>query len=107
MVWWSSTKMNKLNEPKTCCVFVLNQWNRTDEFQAIPYEAHGVSLGIVKAVLDFSLEDFKVRKQDALRLRIATALLAFNIHLIGYDDKYAEFEMKPVNMKDISSEVTK
>lgn len=97
--------MNNLNETKTCCVFVRNKQGRPDEFEAIPYEVHGVSLGIVKSVLDFSLDDFKVRKQDALRLRIATALLAFNIHLIGYNDGYASFEMKPVDMKDISSEL--
>jgi len=96
--------MNKLNETKTCCVFVLNQWNKTDEFQAIPYEAHGVSMGIVKAVLDFSLDDFKARDQDALRMRLATALMAFNIHLIGYTDRYASFESNPVDMKDISKE---
>ena len=91
--------MNRLNETKTCCVFVLNKQGKENEFEAIPYEVHGVSLGIVKSILDFGLDDFRAIEQEALRLRIATTLMAFNIHLIGYDDSRSTFDMKPVEMK--------
>ena len=90
--------MNKLNETKTCCVYVLNKQNKVDEFEAIPYEVHGISIEVVKAVLDFGLEDFRALTEEAWRLRIATTLMAFNIHLIGYDDGHATFEIKPVEM---------
>lgn len=96
--------MNRLNETKTCCVFVLNKQGKENEFEAIPYEVHGVSLGIVKTVLDFGLEDFKALESEALRLRVATVLTAFNIHLIGYNDGHATFEIKPVEMKDGSND---